>query len=91
MNLPRIFKHEEIKKKRKHFYKNVYTPVNVGAKMSPDSHCRVSINCYTLLVNMILVVAKEIVLLREEWGTFFLPRAIWIFTTSFPGHTKSST
>ena len=29
--------------------------------------------------------------LRQGWGTFFLPGAIWIFVTSFGGRTKLST
>ncbi|MEE6502822.1 hypothetical protein FKM82_004649 [Ascaphus truei] len=27
--------------------------------------------------------------LKQGWGTFFLPRAIWIFITSFAGHTDT--
>lgn len=29
-------------------------------------------------------------LLGQAWGTFFPPRAIWEFTTSFTGHPKLS-
>jgi hypothetical protein len=63
-----------------------------------NNHCSGTFSCDNIFMDVLPLasisdsdVRNTIKRLRQGWGTFFLPRAIWIFITSFAGHTKLST